>query len=619
MNFFFAAGDAPFFFAEQLKHLTFFPDLWRGQEEFGVSSLPLLWVDYPFRLITFLLSKLGFSWFFIDKFWWGLVFSLAIYGSYQLGKRVGLSKRFSLISNIIYSTNTYILLLFDGGQIGVALAYAFVPLVLSQILDYLSVKKNKRSEVFKTGLLLSILVFLDLRIFYVFCTLLISVIGILYVKKKIVIPKNFLLIPVILLGINLFWILPTVQYKDSLHSFVSETTSSGSELSFFSVADFSHALSLLHPNYPENLFGKVYFLKPEFLILPILAFIIFLWNDYPELSIAFGFVALIGVFLSKGVQEPFGGIYQLLYKIVPGFFLFRDPTKWYVLSAVAYSILIPLSLRKISTISFFKKKQSVLLVIFVLFWIFTLRAVFNGQVSGNIKPLHVTNDYDLLKNTLLADPNSGRTLWLPSIEKFGFASDIHPALSAQTLFNESSISGILTILKKPETPEKIISADVTYVVVPQDIKKRIFLDDYNYTETLRSTLINQINTIQSFKKLTQFKDLAVYKISSGSSFFTINNQPVMASPQAYDQWKLSLPATKKGDSLLVSFSYDPNWRLVVANTSVKPSINSKKMMEFTLPQGENENAALVYLPTSAAKKGATFSLITLGVVIVCLF
>ena len=37
-----------------------------------------------------------------------------------------------------------------------------------------------------------------------------------------------------------------------------------------------HALSLLHPNWPENLFGKVYFLQPEFLILPILAFSAFL-------------------------------------------------------------------------------------------------------------------------------------------------------------------------------------------------------------------------------------------------------------------------------------------------------------------------------------------------------
>jgi hypothetical protein len=59
MNFFFSSGDAPFFFEEQLKMLRFLPDLWRGQEGFGVSSLPLLWIDYPFRTITFILAKLG--------------------------------------------------------------------------------------------------------------------------------------------------------------------------------------------------------------------------------------------------------------------------------------------------------------------------------------------------------------------------------------------------------------------------------------------------------------------------------------------------------------------------------------------------------------------------------
>ncbi len=43
-------------------------------------------------------------------------------------------------------------------------------------------------------------------------------------------------------------------------------------LHFLSFADFSHTLAFLHPNWPENLFGKVYFLQPEFLLLPVIAF-----------------------------------------------------------------------------------------------------------------------------------------------------------------------------------------------------------------------------------------------------------------------------------------------------------------------------------------------------------
>src|SRR5437762_871250 len=111
MNWFFASGDAPFFFFEQLRQLQFFPDLWRGEEGFGVSYLPSLWVSYPFRLITLILSKLGFSWFVIDKLWWLGIFGLAVYGSYRLAKYVGIPQHFRFITTIIYSTNTYFLLL----------------------------------------------------------------------------------------------------------------------------------------------------------------------------------------------------------------------------------------------------------------------------------------------------------------------------------------------------------------------------------------------------------------------------------------------------------------------------------------------------------------------------
>jgi hypothetical protein len=124
MNWFLASGDAPFFFPEQLKQLTLAPHLWHGDLGFGMSWLPLLWVDYPFRLITFVLSSLGLSWFVIDKLWWITVFVLATSGAYRLARHFLPEKKSAIIASIIYASNTYILLLFDGGQFGVALSSA---------------------------------------------------------------------------------------------------------------------------------------------------------------------------------------------------------------------------------------------------------------------------------------------------------------------------------------------------------------------------------------------------------------------------------------------------------------------------------------------------------------
>ncbi|MEK9184848.1 MAG: hypothetical protein AAB866_01630, partial [Patescibacteria group bacterium] len=51
---------------------------------------------------------------------------------------------------------------------------------------------------------------------------------------------------------------------------------------------------------------------------------------------------------AKQPFPPFGQINVWLFQHFPGMIMFRDPTKWYVLTAVSYAILIPFSLLKIS-------------------------------------------------------------------------------------------------------------------------------------------------------------------------------------------------------------------------------------------------------------------------------
>lgn len=610
MNFFFASGDAPFFFKEQLKTLPFFPFTWHGDRGFGQSMLSSLWVEYPILFITQLLSRLGISWFFIDKMWWSLVFILAIYGTYEIGKTIGLSKKNSILSSLIYSTNTYILLLFDGGQLGVALAYAFVPWVLSCVLLYFMKKKQKPTlrETVKISIFLSVLIFLDLRIAYVFLVLLALLLVVLFLKKQIIFTKYIFIIPLIIIFVNAFWIFPTIQYKDSLHSVVAETNIGESNISFFSVADFSHALALLHPNYPENLFGKVYFLKAEFLLIPLLAFIFFLAGAVSPVFLGFGLLAFIGAFLSKGTQEPFGQIYDFLFNTVPGFFLFRDPTKWYILTAISYTILIPQS------IELLEKKIRIknwLIIGFILFWIFSLRFIFIGNVNGNITPPVLTIEYESLKNLLVEDKKFGRTLWLPTVERFGYSSEMHPAISASDIFIESSFSGILRLLDNENSVETFKSVGVSYIIVPDDIERRIFLNDYKYDEVLRQNFITKIETNPYITRLREFNRLAVYKISDTSSLFMLNEKSVQFSPVSKDSWNVMLPERSTESTLSVLIGYDPNWRIVVDGIKIKPVLTKSRFMSFSVPSGKKDVAILEYQPTASAKNGAIISGITL--------
>lgn len=614
-NWFFASGDSEFFYVEKLRDLTFFPDVWKGQEGLGVSSLQYLWLDYPYRLINFLLSRLGFSWFVIDKLWWILVFSLAIFSAYKLMSLVPIPKFFKGIGSLIYATNTYILLLFDGGQLGVALCYSVIPFVLYATYQYLTSHKIAIKESIKCGLLLAITLFLDIRIFYIFTLLITFLVIILIFNKKFIFSKNYLIIPFIIMCINSFWLLPSIQYKDSLSTFVTNTTTTDSGLRYFSVANFTDSLSLLHPNYPDNIFGYVYFFKPEFLIIPIIGFAI-LFGTLSWVTILFTLIGLVGAFLAKGVQQPFGEVYTFLYTYFPGFFLFRDPTKWYILTAISYTILIPQTISLIATK--FKGKQYFILALFLLFWIFSLRYIFIGKVRGNVTPAVLTQDYKNLKNVLIEDSVLGRTVWLPTIERFEYSSDIHPAVSGGSIFSESSASGITKLLDDELTLTKISSIGGRYIIVPEDIDKKIFLDSYTFNEDLRTDLIKKLDSKISLQRMSGFKRLAVYKNMNAQSLFSTQYSKVEAIPERYDTWKISLPDRETEDTLRTLISYDPNWRLSINGVGLNPVLDNG-FMNFALPRGHNNLVSLEYLPTKTAKIGAIFSLISLTAFVLILF
>ncbi len=456
MNWYFASGDMVFFWREQIEALSWLPNVFRQDQGFGFSNLLSLWLDYPFRVVVKLLSTLGLSWFFIEKLLWTSVFLLAVYSSYRLATHVLGKSPFTYLSSLIYATNTYILLLFSGGQLGVALAYALSPLVLFRFVKY---QKTDVRQQITNGLWFALLVAFDLRL----ACLMLGVIVLWGIRSFV----PFL----VAASVHLFWILPTVPASRGTASLGEQLTNPGM-LKFLSFADYPHALSLLHPNWPENLFGKVYFLQPEFLLVPIIAFSALLFRE--QKIRFFALLALVGAFFAKGVQEPLGGIFQWMFTYIPGFVMFRDPTKFYVLTAIGYSVLIPFALKRMN--------KKILSICFILFWIFTIRAI-------NVRPVQLPREYVQLKNMLVSDTIPSRTLWIPQKENFAYFSDIHPILIS--------------------TATASIDSSVKYIIVPTDVSKRIFLNDYKFDGTMRTKLIDELEL--KVHRNPSFHDLAVFE------------------------------------------------------------------------------------------------------------
>jgi hypothetical protein len=647
---FFSAGDAPFYFLEQIKQLSWYPQVWYSWIGFGQSVIFRLWYDYPLQIIIKTLSNFGFSWWFIDKIIWLLVISIGLISSYKLALLFFHQKAPAFFSSLIYTTNTYALMLFGGGQLGVVLGYAFAPFVFRQLIILLndSMVKNNHKELNNivseyinsdnllhiigkisiTAILISLLVMADLRIAVL--TIILAFIYYVYIGINNSINFNvriywktlfnFYFFVFLLVGIiHSYWIIPLVIFRgQSINAL--ELQSSVGLTKFFSFADYSHAISLLHPNWPENLFGKVYFMQTEFLILPIISFICLLLLaqrfKFPSLNqqkkidakyiVFFSIISIIGAFLAKGTNPPFGFIYEWFVDKIPGFGMFRDPTKFYLYITLSYSILIPFSLSYIFEEVVKKNNhsptnklliKSIIIVIFISFWIYTIRQLPTGQLVGNFHPQHIDQEYNKLKQLLINDKTFSRTFWIPAIERFGYADNLHPAVDSLNVFSTSSISALIKNIESNEFNSIMTEKGIRYLVVPADFMHRIYLNDYKYDNSLKYKILFSLN-LKKLKKISGFNDLTVFDLGYNKPLFYDQNQNIIPSV-INNQSEFSLISVngKKINKIIFLMNYDKYWVLKYNKFEISPDISNDGFMEFNLPNSEiNAQLKIIYKP-----------------------
>ncbi|MDP2638252.1 MAG: hypothetical protein Q8P26_04290, partial [Candidatus Levybacteria bacterium] len=437
-----SSGDWPYLFAENIKEFSFFP-----QPDF-------LWLAVYYQILTkFFVQYIGFSWEVVERvFWFWPFVLLSVISSYYLTK--------SWIGVLIYSTNTYILMLVGGGQMGIAMAYSIAPFVLKKFIDFanlninlIQVKSIMLPKSIVLGFSLAILAMFDPRIAYIFiiAVIIYASFAILSIKNNLLHSAYFLIgifvIPLcISVLFNSYWVVPML-FGNLSQRYQGLGSNAGFE--FLSFADFSHALSLLHPNWPENIFGKVYFLQPEFLVIPLIAFLslFFITSVKAENKrniLYFSFLVILGTFLAKGVNAPFGEINMWLFEHIPGMSMFRDASKFYLLIALGYSFIIPFSLRSIA-----KKMPLGKLIpfVFIFFWFIIIRQAIVEEIGGTFKSRSIPREYIEFKEYVISQPQGSKSLWIPSRQRFGFSSDSHVGISAFDFFGSSDPLVMATLVR----------------------------------------------------------------------------------------------------------------------------------------------------------------------------
>lgn len=588
-----SSGDWPFFYESALRHFQTGVGYYHARWGVGETNLLFASLETYFQQTARVFSQFV-TWEIIERVFWFypfLIFSLI--SSYKLTK--------SIIGALIYTTNTYVLMLVSGGQMGVAMAYALTPIVLYVSFDLISRTVSSSSFVIKklhnrlvlSSFLVAIFIHFDPRIAYISFLIMLSfsIFSVLRTQKSLVVFLRAVIVVVVpffaALLVHSFWLVPMLLYGVGPSDHGNPMNFSLGSVEFFSFSDFSHSLSLLHPNWPENIFGKVSFMQPEYLILPILAFLSLFFlqtaNDTAERGartsiLFFAVLGLVGAFLAKGASEPFGFVYLWMFQYIPGFVVFRDPTKFYIVVALAYSVLIPFSLRALSMYIHdhkwlrFSSERIVfgVLSIFIIIWCFLIRESLLGNVKGTLSGMAVPNEYRKFAAFLESKSSFSRVLWVPAHQRFGYYSDDHPALSASEYFQTSSDDKLVAKLSDGRYRRQLSESSVRYVVIPLDSRMELFLDDRKYSEEKRDMIVSRLDRIKGLQRVELFSDLAVYDLGDAKSHFWLTNGKTLRwekkSPTSY---RVYLDSVSSKDSLVFTDSYSRFWRVRDGNeTSV---------------------------------------------------
>jgi len=656
-----AAGDFWYYFPSMFENYFLYPYAWditTNQSGLGVPGF-VYQNGSMFAAIAVNFAKfLNLGWGTSVRILFYIPFMLLSFGSSIFFiKKVFPNNKIWFISPIIFSINTYILMIVGGGQIPTALSYTFIPLTLYFFIKLAEKVNSEKLEIIQyiifCSLLLSVQALLDLRIAFV--TSLAILVYLLFefwdkglkIGLKTLIFYSFSFI--ILALINSYWIIPVIFFGINPIEQLGIAYSSSGIVEFLSFARLENSISLSHPYWPENIFGKVGFMKPEFLLLPILAFSSLFFvkknNKNTKCILHFALIGLVGIFLGKGASEPFGNLYIWMFDNIPGFQLFRDSFKWYVLTILSYSILIPFTIQNIydklktynkfsispstpssgprgnfqfSIKSKFFNLQNLFVFLFIIYLLFLIRPALFGQLPGTFQVRSVPDSYVQLDKFLSQDKSFYRTLWIPNTMLFGHYTNIHRQMSGRDFFKDYDLNSLASTIDSPSSQEILEEAGVKYVIIPEDTESQIYLTDRKYDENKYMFIVNSLSNNPRLEKINQFGKVVVYKTPNHKDHFWCECDAKISyefiNPTKY---KVDMQGVKTNDKLVFSEAFDDKWIARNSNFKIKSSKFDSLYNSFELSEGDYE-LEIYYSPQDLVDLGVKISLATITILIIIL-
>lgn len=503
------AGDFHYSYPETLASLFNFPFLWSTKWGGGLGHyVSSLWA-WPYEILNGFLGILDINFSWVERFSGILlIVVLGIIGIKKLLTHYKVEVNGQVIGMAFFLTNSYFILLIDGGQLNLAVGYSILPLSFYFYKKFIETKISKYIYLFTlsiTGIsavdlrvvvLLGFLIFIDFIFSCIFKTNLNEVLVLFKKTLKIgFISGTFLIL------LNSYWILPIISSKTT--AFIPANYSH--QVEFLSFSKIANAIFLQQPHWYQNDFGKVSQINPDFLLIPILILLtpVFLRKDS---RVAFWLiVSSIFIFLSKGSNPPLPQINSWLSTNIPVFILFRDPTKFYFLISLSFSILIGISIDEILKRLPEKRHLSLIFLSLILgYFLYLNSPVITLKMNGLFSPPIFEKEFKTLNTKIQKDKSFGRIVWIPVKSPLGYESSDHPAVDAYTLMekrpfaisNKGTYERLNFLREAAYSGQLLDVAGIQSIIYPPlDYRKDLSDDQKEYY----STFLNQLKNMPYIK------------------------------------------------------------------------------------------------------------------------
>ena len=445
-------GDAPYFFPEALKELVGEPLIWthRGLNFGGVNLLifisPLMYLhgllgsvlklgnDLTIRLVFYLPSLL-----------------LSLIGPYLLVRHFSLPKIVGFSASFVFVLNTYYLLLIDGGQVGIAVAYGLFPFVVLTLSKYIDSVNLKNFLIAVLVLMLEII--FDPRI-AIICLLTFALLRL---------SKNLIkIIPIVILGVMLssFWLVPLLEISINAPSL---------SVSSLNLSSLINGLFIFAPHWPANIFGEIISPYFYFSFIPFLIFGSLLFTKNKKM-VYYTLLFLLFAFLAKGTTPPLGEVYNFFITKFPFGSAFRDESKFFIPLVLIGGILIG------ETLNVIQSKSKIFALLAYIYLVLLISPALLGKMNFVLSERNQSVDHQIIYQNLKNESNV-RSVWFPEKSSLGFVTSDNQGLDAKSLIENRPFASlnvgedVFNFMHNPEYLTLFRTLGIKYMIIADDPRK----------------------------------------------------------------------------------------------------------------------------------------------------